>query len=62
MTTSFDNILKFEQGKLTDAEILALFSDLITTGDIWKLPPNYGEMAAMLIESGRIKSNNAKVN
>lgn len=59
----FDKILAFEAGKLTDPEIITLFSDLITSGDIWKLPSNYGDMANLLIESGKLNPQlNAKLN
>lgn len=63
MTNQFKNILRFESGELTDAEILTLFSDLIESGDIWKLPSNYGDMATLLIESGKLNTkHNQRIN
>ena len=59
MNSNFDNILSFEDGKLSDAEIFKLFNDLVESGDIWKLPEssrfNYLNIAANLIDSGMIK-------
>lgn len=60
---SFTKILEFEDGKLTDEEIIHLFSDLIDSGDIWKLPSNYGDMASILIASGNLNTkHNQRIN
>lgn len=63
MTNTFDKILEFENGLLTDPEIVLLFTELVETGDIWKLPPSYGDMAAFLIEGNKLNTKqNTRLN
>lgn len=50
--TRFDSILKFEAQEMQPQEIKNMFADLISTGDIWQLPPEYVNIAAALIEQG----------
>lgn len=63
MFTQSDNLWRFENGELTDPEIIALFSDLIDSGDIWKLPTTYADAAALLMASGKLeKKHNQRIN
>jgi hypothetical protein len=45
-------IMAYEDGTLTDPQILELFSQLIKTGQAWSLQGSYGRMARNLIEAG----------
>ena len=47
-------IIAFEDGRLDDPEVLALFQHLVNTGLAWLLPGSYGRLAKSLIEAGQI--------
>lgn len=47
-------IMDFEAMLLNEAQVEALFTSLINTGDIWKLPTIYLNTAAYLYELGVI--------
>jgi len=49
---SVDKIVAYESGKLDNAGILDLFSELIRDGLAWSLQGCYGRMAEYLIEAG----------
>ena len=60
--TIYDNILNFEAGRLSDEQVIALFSGLVDTGAIWNLPPQYQETAAELINRGLLKNKQERLN
>lgn len=45
-------IIDFEEGCMTQGEIIALFQELIDTGLAWKLQGSYGRCATRLIYAG----------
>jgi len=47
-----DGIIALEEGRLTDAETIALFQQLIDEGIVWKMQGSYGRTASDLIERG----------
>jgi hypothetical protein len=49
-----DKIIAYEQGELSDNEIIALFADLVKSGMAWTLQGHYGRTAEALIEQGYI--------
>lgn len=44
-----DLIIRYESGELSDKETLQLFSQLIKSGDVWRLQGHYGRTATALI-------------
>lgn len=54
-----DRIFLYEGNGLTDAETLALFSDLVKTGLAWTLQGHYGRIAIALIEQGYLGADGA---
>lgn len=47
-----DGIIALEEGRLTDAETIALFQELIDEGIVWRMQGSYGRTASDLIERG----------
>lgn len=54
MDTSIDNIIAYENGELTDQEVVYLFAELVKSGMAWTLQGHYGRTASALIEHGYI--------
>lgn len=54
MTYDIAKIIAFEDGTITEADFLDLFSTLIRTGHAWVLQGTYGRTAAGLIDNGVI--------
>ena len=48
---TYHRLLEYEAAAMEQADVLAMFSALITTGDIWKLPTSYLDAAAFLIDN-----------
>ena len=55
-----DQIIRFEQGELDDAELIALFQTLVDNGLAWKLQGSYGRTAKRLIDAGVVTQNDRK--
>ena len=51
---SVDSIIAYEQGELSDQEIVYLFAELVQSGMAWSLQGSYGRTALALIEEGWI--------
>jgi hypothetical protein len=47
-------IIAYEDGTMSDAEVVDFFQELLTTGTVWELQGHYQRMAFFLIEEGRI--------
>jgi hypothetical protein len=60
MATQFEKVMEFEAGKLNDEATIGMFDELIKSGDIWKLPNKYQDMAATLIERGVFNNNQSE--
>lgn len=54
---TIEKVMDFEAGKLNDEATILMFDELIKSGDIWRLPNNYQDMAATLIERGVFNNN-----
>ena len=48
----YGNIVAFEEGDMSDEEIIEFFQELIDDGSAWSLQGMYGRMAIRLIEAG----------
>lgn len=53
----FEKIIAFENGELTQVQVLELFSYLIRAKLVWKLQGNYGRTVNSLIEAGLIEDS-----
>ena len=53
-TSQIANIIAYEQGELTDQEVVCLFADLVRSGLAWELQGHYGRTALALTEEGWI--------
>jgi hypothetical protein len=49
-----DDIMKFEDGEMTDDEVIALFQELVNDGSVWSLQGYYGRIATTLIDQGLV--------
>ena len=54
MFSIVEQISDYEEGRLTQAEVVELFQRLLDTGVVWTLQGSYGRMAIRLIEQGLI--------
>ena len=47
-----DEIIKYEQGEMTEDELISFFQELINSGMAWTLQGHYGRTATALIDAG----------
>ena len=48
-----DQLIAYEEGRMTEPDVIRLFQHLIDSGLVESLQGSYGRMAQALIESGR---------
>lgn len=51
MMNHIDNIIAYEQGELTTRETVELFSELVKSGEAWRLQGHYGRTAKAFIDA-----------
>jgi hypothetical protein len=51
-----DSIIAYEQGDMTEQEMVYFFAELIKSGIVWELQGHYGRTASALIREGWIDS------
>jgi len=54
MVKLINQIIAYENGELTEDEIVTLFQKLVNTGQAWTLQGHYGRTATALIEAGLV--------
>lgn len=56
-----EDIIRYEQGEMTEGEMIKMFQGLIDTGLVWNLQGHYGRTASQLIEAGycSLRKNNS---
>lgn len=47
-----EQIMAFESGELTEDQTVAMFQELIDTGQVWQLQGSYGRQAMDFIDQG----------
>ena len=52
-----DRIIAYENGELSEIEMLYMFSELVKSGYAWSLQGHYGRTASNLIEVGLLSKN-----
>lgn len=50
--TDVNKIMAYEDGEMSEEEVVEFFQELIHSGDCWKLQGSYGRTASCLIEAG----------
>jgi hypothetical protein len=55
-----EKIMRYEQGEMSEDEVLELFQQLINDGSVWLLQGHYGRMAHSLIEAGMVEPKAVK--
>ena len=55
--TRVDMMIQYECGELDDNGTLELFSDLIKSGQAWRLQGHYGRTASAIIDAGYISKD-----
>lgn len=51
-----DDIIRYEQGEMTQEETIKFFQGLIDSGMAWRLQGHYGRCATALIKDGYCKA------
>jgi len=54
MSDIFEKVCKYEEGKMSEEEIISFFQELVNSGVAWTLQGHYGRMAMHLIEDGLV--------
>jgi len=49
-------LIAYEEGEMTEEQVIAFFQDLVTSGEVWHLQGHYGRTAAELIKQGVVKA------
>lgn len=50
-----DDIIAFEEGKMSEKRMLKFFQKMVNTGEVWRLQGFYGRTAMDLLKQGLIK-------
>ncbi len=57
MSNLVGKIIAYEDGDLTDREVLELFSELVKTRQAYSLQGHYGRLALALIDGGYLETD-----
>lgn len=49
-----NDVIAYENGDMTDDQVIEFFQGLVDSGMAWRLQGSYGRMAQALIESGDV--------
>ena len=52
MLIDYDKIIAYENGEMSQEQVIEFFQELIDTGHAWRLQGHYGRTALRLIEYG----------
>lgn len=49
-----DKFIQFEEGEMSESEVVSFFQELVNTGLVWNLQGFYGRTAVHLIQEGLV--------
>jgi len=49
------DIMAFESGEMSEAEMIKMFQSMVNTGSVWGLQGSYGRTAQSLLDAGLIQ-------
>jgi len=49
------DIMEYEEGNMTDDQVIAFFQKLVDSGMAWSLQGSYGRTAKALIDAGLVR-------
>ncbi|MCK5294186.1 MAG: hypothetical protein KAJ49_05995 [Arcobacteraceae bacterium] len=50
-----DDIIAFESGEMSEADMIKMFQRMVDTGQVWKFQGSYGRQAQSLLDAGLIQ-------
>ena len=50
-----DDIIAFETGQMSEADMIKMFQRMVNTGQVWSLQGSYGRQAQSLLDAGVIQ-------
>ena len=59
--TNVDDIIRYENGEMSEKETIEFFQELVDTGMAWRLQGSYGRTAKALISYGWVNTPHEEI-